>query len=88
MNPTFFEDIDDSISPLLVVDRTDGIVDLGEGNSRDVAVCCAFDGLDVRFDGIAARFVTEIGDEWFGVEADRFGNSSPVGYISASSSPA
>jgi len=52
-------------------------VDLSEVNSRDVTVCCAFNGVDVRFDGVAPRFVAEIGDEWFGVEDDRFGESLP-----------
>ncbi|MDB2252181.1 hypothetical protein PM085_18040 [Halorubrum ezzemoulense] len=34
-------------------------MNLGEIESRDVAVCGDFDGIDVRLDGVAPRFVTE-----------------------------
>jgi len=63
-------------------------MDLGKIGRRDIAVCCPFDGVNVRLDGVTPWFVTKIGDEWFGVEDDRFGNRSPRRHPSASLSSA
>jgi len=59
---TFLEDVDDGISPVLAVDCPHDIVDLGKIDRRDVTVCCAFNGVNVRFDGVAPWFVTKTRD--------------------------
>jgi hypothetical protein len=53
-NAPFLKYVDDSTSALLTVNRTDNVVDPREINSRHIAVCGAFDSVDVRLDRVAS----------------------------------